>query len=113
MRLVVSEQFLVLALTGLVACDNPLSTRGHALAALTVVGTVHDTAGVPAQATITYFQVIADGHSYPSLADESYAVTDVQGTFRQRIEPPRDCRRLQSLRGWSHVTSHTVFSRST
>jgi hypothetical protein len=28
------------------------------------------------------------------------------------VESPRDCRRLQSLRGWSHATSLTVFPRS-
>jgi hypothetical protein len=27
-------------------------------------------------------------------------------------ESPRDCRRLQSLRGWSYATNHTILPRS-
>ena len=29
----------------------------------------------------------------------------------RRIEPPRDCRRLHFLRGWSHVEENEVFAR--
>jgi len=41
------------------------------------------------------------------------AYRDPLGTLAPRIEPPRDCRRPNSLRGWDHGTTEQVLSRGT
>ena len=45
------------------------------------------------------------------VKDASYATTRGFATFH--CEPYRVCRRAFSLRGWSHVTTESVFPRST
>jgi len=35
----------------------------------------------------------------------------IMGYSRQQFEPPRDCRRLHYLRGWSHDKSNQILPR--
>ncbi len=83
------------------------------------VGTLAVEAG--AQALERYAQVVGVGRNRRTAVHQRFR-HGARSVFLPRpaeeiesgvsSESPRDCRRLQSLRGWSYATNHTILPRS-
>ena len=86
--------------------DFPVETNGQAL--------VEAIRMIPGHKHLVFEEGLQSAWLYETLSphvDETVVagVTESRGS---KSEPPRDCRRLHSLRGWGHVTKNQVFPRS-